>query len=205
MGYSVCIRGDDMQIIDKNSFSYRRKAWLDEGRGLLPLFSIWGVQWLLNALLDVAEEWYNLENAKLIILLITVIISMGVVGRGIILAKKQGRELPEAGGSALRLFESGPWSLLLPGIMLVGVVVLLNAIGSVGPFFSPLFRASMLAVVYVQFGVMFGKVLVYLGTWLFVLVILMGIWYLGYSQVVLEGMGGLSLLACGYILRFWSR
>jgi hypothetical protein len=185
-----------MQIETTKSYIHKRRTWIQEGSGLLPLFTVWGTQWILNAGLDIAEEWYNMERVKLLIMLLAVLVSGWFIVRTLL----QGTDSrKEERGSENTLF------YLIPGILLIGTILLLEGIGAVGPLFAPIFRACVVAIVFVQFGVRLGRPLIFLGLWLFALTAVMGVWYLGYSGVVLEGMGGISLLICGYMLRSWSR
>ena len=59
---------------------------------------------------------------------------------------------------------------MLPGAMLIAAVALLEAIGAVSPLFAPVLRAFILAIGFVQVGLLLGRPLVYLGLWLFALV-----------------------------------
>ncbi|UJF32818.1 hypothetical protein [Paenibacillus hexagrammi] len=111
--------------------------------------------------------------------------------------------------SSERLSDGSSWGhpalLLLPGVLLIAAIALLEAVGAVNPLFAPILRSFLLAVGFVQFGLILGRSLLYLGFWLFALTAVMGIWYLGYSGIVLEGMGGFSLLAAGYMLHSWAK
>jgi hypothetical protein len=206
MSYSVNIRGDHMRYTNTESYIHKRKSWIREGSDLLPLLTVWGTQGLLHAGVDVAEEWYNLEQFKLVLLLLAVIISIGLIVRSLVNENRRGRQ--ERGSREEYNFNTavGTVSLLLiPGVMLIGAVLLLEGVGAVGTMFAPIFRASLMAIVYVLFGVWLGKPLIYLGLWLFALTAVMAVGYLGFSGVVLDGMGGMSLLVCGWMLRVWSR
>lgn len=208
--YSVSIRGDHMKDMNKETFIHRRKTRIQKGSGLLPLLTVWGIQWIANAGLDAAEEWYNLEQAKLVLVLLTVLVSVWLAGRLFLNERRSGNQ-DSKNATSSRPGENSTdskvsaVSLLIPGAMLIGAVWLLEGIGAVGPLFVPIFRACLVAVVYVQFGVWLGKSLIFLGLWLFALAVVMGIWFLGFSGIVLEGMGGISLLVCSWMLHSWSR
>jgi hypothetical protein len=174
-----------------------QKEWIREVHTHLPLFIIWGVVWILQAGLDILEEWGHLPWVKEVILLLAAVASIGVIWRGRL---KSGRS---SSLTTDKLQDRA--SLLLPGIMVVAAVLLLEWMGAVGPFFIPVFRAMVLAIGYVLLGSLLGRPLIYLGMWLFALSAITGVWYLGYAYVVLEGMGGISLLLCAWMLRTWSR
>jgi hypothetical protein len=206
MSYSVNIRGDHMRYTNTESYIHKRKTWIGEGSDLLPLLTVWGTQGLLNAAADVAEEWYNLELFKLVLLVLAVIISIGVIVRSLIKENRRGRgQRVKQKENSLSTAVGTVSLLLIPGAMLVGAILLLEAVGAVDTMFAPILRASIMAVVYVLFGAWLGKPLIYLGLWLFALTAVMAVWYLGFSGVVLDGMGGISLLVCGWMLRSWSR
>ncbi|MZQ82450.1 hypothetical protein GQF01_10050 [Paenibacillus sp. 5J-6] len=178
---------------------HKRKIWIGEARALLPLLFIWGAEWIFSALVDIAIYWHDLDWLKQAALLTAVIASLVQLWS----LRKDFR----ADGEGLK-DQSGwghPALLLLPGVMLIAAIALLEAIGAIGPLFAPVLRAFILAIGFVQIGLLLGRPLIYLGLWLFALSAVMGVWYLGYSAVILEGMGGISLIVSGYMLRVWGR
>ncbi|TXK82677.1 hypothetical protein [Paenibacillus sp. N3.4] len=189
-----------MQNAKRTDLTNKRKAWIGEARALLPLLFIWGAEWIFSALVDFAIYWRDLDWLKQAAFITAVIASFiqiwslrSQLGSG---EDKKASERSGFGHPAL---------LLLPGAMLIAAVALLEAIGAVGPLFAPVLRAFILAIGFVQIGLLLGRPLVYLGLWLFALSAIMGVWYLGYSAVILEGMGGISLLVSGYMLQTWGR
>ncbi|MEW9700969.1 hypothetical protein [Paenibacillus sp. SI8] len=191
-----------MQNAKQTDRVHRRKAWIGEARALLPLLSIWGAQWIFSALVDVAIIWRDLDWLKQAALITAVAASLVQIW-----SLRKDMRAGEEGTSAVsdRSGWGHPVFLLLPGALLIAAIVLLEAIGAVGPLFAPVLRAFILAIGFVQFGLLLGRPLVYLGLWLFALTAMMSVWYLGYSAVVLEGMGGISLLVSGYMLRVWGK
>lgn len=193
-----------MQVEDKvDEIGTRRGSWIREARPLLPLFTIWGIQWILSAALDIGEEWVHLAWVKQAVLVAALLVSVGILWRG--KAKRVNGTGDDFDKESASLVPSSLGLLLLPGLMLIAGVLLLEWIGAVGPSFSPVFRALLLSVGYVIIGSFIGRPFIYLGLWLFVLAGITGVWYLGYAYVVLEGMGGISLLIGGLMLRAWSR
>ncbi|MDD9271085.1 hypothetical protein ACFPES_28965 [Paenibacillus sp. GCM10023248] len=196
---------DNRELLNsKNTeLAHKRKMWIDQARPLLPLLFIWGAEWIFSALVDVAVYWRDLEwlkQAALITAVVASLIQLWSLRKGFSAADENaGRGLADRSGWG------HPALLLLPGMMLIAAVATLEAIGAIGPLFIPVLRAFLLAVGFVQVGLLLGRPMMYLGLWLFVFTAIMSVWYLGYSGVVLEGMGGLSLMAGGYMLRVWGR
>lgn len=190
-----------MENSKNSALANKRKIWIGEARALLPLLFIWGAEWIFSALVDFAIYWRDLDWLKQAALLTAVIASLIQLWS----LRKDFRTGEEGKGLADRSGWGHPALLLLPGVMLIAAIALLEAIGAIGPLFTPVLRAFILAIGFVQIGLLLGRPLIYLGLWLFALSALMGIWYLGYSAVVLEGMGGISLIVSGYMLRVWGR
>ncbi|WP_173186948.1 hypothetical protein [Paenibacillus alginolyticus] len=193
----------------------KRKAWIGQANALILLLFIWGAEWIFSALVDVAIYWRDLDWLKQAAFITAVVASLIQIwslrkefradsGEGV--RERSAGSLAQAGArSSERSGWGHPALLVLPGAMLVAAIALLEAIGAVSPLFAPVLRAFILAIGFVQVGLLLGRPLVYLGLWLFALSALMGVWYLGYSGVVLEGMGGISLILSGYMLRVWGR
>ena len=191
-----------MQNAKQTEMAHKRKAWIGEASALVPLLSIWGAEWIFSALVDVAIIWRDFDWLKQAAFITAIIASL-------IQIWNMRKELRTDEGASHGVTNRSGWGhpifLLLPGALLIAAVALLEAIGAVGPLFAPLLKAFILAIGFVQFGLLLGRPLIYLGLWLFVLSVIMGVWYLGYSAVILEGMGGISLLASGYMLRIWGK
>ncbi|MBP1964661.1 hypothetical protein [Paenibacillus aceris] len=191
----------DLNNTKHSDLANKRRIWIGEARALIPLLFIWGAEWIFSALVDFAIYWRDLDWLKQAALLTAVIASLIQLWS----LRKDFRTGEEGRGLMDRSGWGHPALLLLPGVMLIAAVALLEAIGAIGPLFTPVLRAFILAIGFVQIGLLLGRPLIYLGLWLFALSALMGIWYLGYSAVVLEGMGGISLIVSGYMLRVWGR
>ncbi|MDQ0902491.1 hypothetical protein [Paenibacillus sp. V4I7] len=206
----------DLENNKRQDLENKRKAWIGQANALIPLLFIWGAEWMFSALVDVAIYWRDLDWLKQAAFITAVVASLVQIWS---LRKEFSADSAEgarersagSGGHAGARSSAGerdwghPALLVLPGAMLIAAVALLEAIGAVSPLFAPVLRAFILAIGFVQVGLLLGKPLVYLGLWLFALSALMGVWYLGYSGVVLEGMGGISLILSGYMLRIWGR
>lgn len=188
----------DLETNKQAHLENKRKVWIGEARALIPLLFIWGAEWIFSALVDVAIYWRDLDWLKQAAFITAVVASLVQIwSLRKVFSKDDSTERSGWGHPALLL--------LLPGVMLIAAIALLEAIGAVGPLFTPVLRAFVLAIGFVQVGLLLGRPLIYLGLWLFALSALMGVWYLGYSAVVLEGMGGISLIVSGYMLRVWGR
>lgn len=174
------------------NFAENRKSWLQEVPTVIPLLIVWGVEWIISACFYFTEQWFDTSLARNILYLTALFISVALVLR---LRQQQGKQ------SEWRKFEK----FLLPGIMLLTAVMYLQEAGGLNYLFVILLQAFLLSICYVQFGFFLGKQLIYLGLWLFAFTIIIGSWYLGYVGEILNVMGGLSLLSCGYMLSRWKR
>lgn len=180
----------------------RRKDWLHAAQGLIPLLFIWGAEWVFGAVIDFALYWRDLDWLKQAAFVTAVVASLIQIWG---MRKSLSTGGTQVNVDAERTGWGRPIFLVLPGAMLIAAVALLEAIGAVNPLFAPILRAFLLAIGFVQVGLLLGRSLIYMGLWLFALTAIMGVWYLGYSDVILEGMGGISLLVSGYMLRVWAR
>ncbi|KQX61475.1 hypothetical protein [Paenibacillus sp. Root444D2] len=207
----------DLENKKQQDLENKRKAWIGQANALIPLLFIWGAEWMFSALVDFAIYWRDLDWLKQAAFITAVVASLIQIwslrkefradsAEG---ARERSTGLDGHAGARSNAGERSGWGhpalLVLPGAMLIAAVALLEAIGAVSPLFAPVLRAFILAIGFVQVGLLLGRPLVYLGLWLFALSALMGVWYLGYSGVVLEGMGGISLILSGYMLRIWGR
>ncbi|MDF2644994.1 MAG: hypothetical protein K0Q73_799 [Paenibacillus sp.] len=207
----------DLANTNRQDLENKRKAWIGQANALIPLLFIWGAEWMFSALVDVTIYWRDLDwlkQAAFITAVVASLVQIWSLRKEFSADSAEGARERSAGsgghaGARSSAGERSGWGhpalLVLPGAMLIAAVALLEAIGAVSPLFAPVLRAFILAIGFVQVGLLLGKPLVYLGLWLFALSALMGVWYLGYSGVVLEGMGGISLILSGYMLRVWGR
>ncbi|KRE47278.1 hypothetical protein [Paenibacillus sp. Soil724D2] len=207
----------DLENKKQQDLENKRKAWIGQANALIPLLFIWGAEWMFSALVDFAIYWRDLDwlkQAAFITAVVASLIQIWSLRKEFRADSAEGARERSTGsdghaGARSSAGERSGWGhpalLVLPGAMLIAAVALLEAIGAVSPLFAPVLRAFILAIGFVQVGLLLGKPLVYLGLWLFALSALMGVWYLGYSGVVLEGMGGISLILSGYMLRVWGR
>lgn len=207
----------DLENKKRQDLENKRKAWIGQANALIPLLFIWGTEWMFSALVDVAIYWRDfdwLKQAAFITAVVASLVQIWSLRKEFRAESAEGARERSAGsgghaGARSSAGEHSGWGhpalLVLPGAMLIAAIALLEAIGAVSPLFAPVLRAFILAIGFVQVGLLLGKPLVYLGLWLFALSALMGVWYLGYSGVVLEGMGGISLILSGYMLRVWGR
>jgi hypothetical protein len=181
----------------------KRKDWLREAQGFIVLLFIWGAEWVFSAIIDFALYWRDLDWLKQAAFVTAVIASLiQIWGMRKLFG---GKDTSRSTDDTVKSGWGHPVFLVLPGALLVAAVAFMEAIGAVNPLFVPILRAFLLAIGFVQVGLLLGRSLIYLGLWLFALTAVMGVWYLGYSGVILEGMGGISLLVSGYMLRVWGR
>lgn len=164
-----------------------------------PYLYIWGVQWMADSLLQyfwMADPHGTIRKTTLVL---AALLSIVWLIRGA--AKRTPATSPQGagiGGSALGT------AALLAALLLVIAALLTRAEG-VPPYFAELFRSVILALFYIGIGVRLGRELVYLGSLLLALVIVIWGWYLGYAPIVLGFAGGASLLVCAVIFRIWGK
>jgi hypothetical protein len=156
------------------------------------LFYIWGMQWIASGIIDFFNETPTLKTTKLIILLLAALVSLLIILR----LRSQIIVLPQLTRQAWQSYK-----MLVPLLAMIGSLVLIWYIAASDILLIIyVLGALLLTFFYVVIGALIGKELIWLGLWLFGLVFIVSIWYLGYAPFVFEGMGGLSLLVCGWIL-----
>jgi hypothetical protein len=159
----------------------------------LLLFYIWGMQWIVSGILDFFNETSILKTIKLITLLLAVLVSLLTI----LLLRSEIMVIPQIKSPAWQTYK-----MLFPLLIFIGSLGLLWFIAASDTLLIlHVLRALLLAFFYVLIGALIGKELIWLGCWLFGLVVIVSVWYLGYAPFVFEGMGGLSLLAGGWILQ----
>jgi hypothetical protein len=162
----------------------------------LYLFYIWGAELLLSGVLGLLGEESSLKTIKLSLLLVAILVSL-------VLLLFQRAPIP----NLIQLdLKKAKYTTLLPLAIIVGSSILLWVIeASDQTLILHVVRAQLLAFLYVLLGTFLGKQLIWLGVWLFALIVIVSLWYLGYVPLVFEAMGGLSLMVCGWVLINWSR
>jgi hypothetical protein len=160
------------------------------------LFYIWGFQWIVSGIIDFFSEASILKTIKLITLLLAVLTSLLVI----LLHRSQINIWPQLEKQVWRSYK-----MLFPIVLLIGSSALLWFVAAADTLLIlHIIRALLLAFFFVLIGALLGKELIWLGYWLFALIVIVSVWYLGYSPFVFEGMGGLSLLTGGWIIQRWS-
>lgn len=169
-------------------------------RGWFPLFPIWALQWIASAFIEYAGEWRFPSFTQQATVWAAVLLSAALV----LYRAPDPSESGKGDRSSFGGWKTAAW-VSIPFLIAAGSSVLLVYIYSVDPFFMGLFRSLLLSFLYALLGVFLGRELVLLGLWLFALCLVTGIWYLGFTPIVLDLMGGFSLGACGWMLHRWSR
>jgi hypothetical protein len=172
----------------------RHSATIDRRRRLVPLlpfFVIWGIQWVLDALLDYKGPWDPNGLVHAAFAGVAVILSVYV-------AIRQSRQ-----HKSHSLWE-GSILTYLPLAIWIASIWLLVYVQAIDVNYLHLFLVVALIMMYLYMGVSAGNELIWLGLWLFLLTVIVSIWYLGYTGLILELFGGLSMLAAAAILYLWS-
>lgn len=177
------------------------RSHLSALRGWFPLFPIWALQWIASALIDYAGDWRFPPFTQQAVLLAAVLLSTALLlfrAPNPAASDSAGRRSPSIG------LKTAAW-MSVPFFIGAGSAFLLFYTHAIDPFFAGLFRTLTLSFLYVLLGVFIGRELVFLGLWLFTLCFVTSIWYLGFTPIVLDLMGGFSLAACGWMLSRWSK
>ncbi|MFC0213419.1 hypothetical protein ACFFK0_13300 [Paenibacillus chartarius] len=157
------------------------------GSGLAPWLALWGAVGIVRALLDWGTYWMNLIAAGQALTWG----ALAVTAAGAVVWLLRHPAAAKAHG--LRT--------ALPLLTVLAGVALLDYVGAIDAFFAPMLRALVLSAVFVYAGVSGYRGMLAVGLWLFAAAAVMGVWYLGYAPMVLEGMSGLALLAAAWLLR----
>lgn len=178
-------------MVQLRDLQRRMRSYLPKTSSLLPLFHVWGIQWIFHAGIQIYYRWYEPSWAEPVSLGIAAVISL-------VLLFRKPRET-----------EAGEWQMtlwmLLPFAVLALSALLLAYAGAVDWTFGGMIRGLFAAFLYVQLGVLLGRSLVYVGLWLLALSIVVSIFYLGFAPIATELMGGFSLIGAGLLLQAWSR
>jgi hypothetical protein len=178
--------------------NHKWRMRLQEAKSWLILFYIWGIQWVLSGILDFFDNEQSIfKTIKLGVLLLAVLQSMFTL----IWNRSPLPSLQNPEKQDLHFYKRGQLLAMLAGSMLL----LWYIAGSDLALILHVLQVLLLAFFYVLMGTFLGIELIWLGYWLFALTAIVSIWYLGFSPLVFESMGGLSLIACGWILQGWSR
>lgn len=174
------------------------RAHIGELRSWLLLFYIWAAQWMAGGFIKWYGEWKLPGWFQSGTALAAALLSFFILLTTGLRAEPSGTESPSP-----RLGRIASIWVTVPFALAVGSLMLLEYVRAVDPFFMDLFRCLLLAFFFSCLGVLLGLELLMLGIWLFGVSMVTCVWYLGFAPMVLQFMGGLSLLACGLILKRW--
>ncbi|MCR8643096.1 hypothetical protein NV379_10540 [Paenibacillus sp. N1-5-1-14] len=170
----------------------QRKNTVSSLSVLIPLFFIWGLEWIVRAGLLLAEKKYNVEGWSTYAF-------YGAVGLSVIaIIVSLMRPSWSASSHITGLF-------LIPMLLFVLACWILQYIGAVNLFFIPIFQSFLLATGLVALGIMLGRTLTFIGLWLFAMAATLSILYLGYSPLILYASGGIAMFVAAIQLRMWNR
>lgn len=172
------------------------RSYIGGFRSWLLLIYIWAAQWMLNGAAKWYLDWKLPGWLEPVTALAAALASIAVVLAAH--TRSPSGELPAG-------FKLASLTALVPFGIAAGSLMLLGYVHAVDPFFMDLFRTLLLAFFFSCLGVLLGLELLLLGIWMFLFCAVVSIGYLGFAPMVLEFMGGLGLLACGWILSRWTR
>lgn len=167
-------------------------------RGWIPLLYIWGLQGLAAGLLEIASVRWPVGHAPLAVTIAA--LALSAVAAAFAFRRGTERAATFGGGSSPDRFAAAASMLLL-----VGSAGLILYVQRTDLLLLELLRGLVLAVLYAVIGTFCGRPFVYLGLWLFALCAVIALRYLGFAPLVIELFGGLSLVACGWMLQRRSR
>lgn len=159
----------------------------------LLLFYIWGLQWIASGILGLFNETNLIKTLTLVTILLAIIASLLTIG----FKRTQILTFPAISKQSWKTY-----LMAFPFIIFIGSIILVWFLSESDHLLKlHVFRAILLAFFYVMSGALLNKKeLIWLGYWLFGFAAIVSIWYLGYSPIVFDGMGVISLLACGWII-----
>lgn len=159
---------------------------------LIPFFYIWGVQWVLSAVLEYAWPWESVGTAQ-------------TAAAAAALAASFAAGYRRAAGRPARNLRAG--ALLpaaLPALVIVASMWLLIHVQAFDGGHLHLLLTLLLSLFFVQAGWAAGGEWIALGLSLLALSFLIALRYLGYAPLILGGFGGLSLIAAAVVLQLWK-
>lgn len=168
------------------------KRYAAEVYGASPYLFIWGIQWMIDSLLQYG--WILDPNGSFrnVLVWTAVVLSIVYVFRGF------GKSMHPPVRLGARL-----WIPALAAAVLLLVALQVSRLEMIPLFSAELLRSLALACFYMLIGAFLGRELVYLGLWLLALCVVIAVWYVGYAPIILGFSGGASMIACVLIFRFW--
>ncbi|MBO9607912.1 MAG: hypothetical protein J7639_18265 [Paenibacillaceae bacterium] len=150
---------------------------------------IWGLHGIAAGLVDVASIYWPVGRTTFVLTLAAFALSL--------------LALPLFGGSdgTRRYGSASRVAGLIAALLGAGSVALLLYAGRADLFALELLRGLLLAVMFALIGMYRGGAFVWLGVWLFALCAVVALRYLGFAPLVLQGLGGAGLAACGWLLQ----
>jgi hypothetical protein len=164
-------------------------AWLRCLSPLYPVLAIWGLKWLIDGALFAIEKYKDTSNMHTIAF--TAAVALSAIAFCLQLLRGQ-RPIANQLDHMMKI--------ALPLFLLAAASWWLIRIGAVSDAFVPVLHSLLVAVPLVAAGLFVSRPLAYLGLWLFLASTLMSAYYLGYTSVVLNGFGGLALVAAAWHL-----
>jgi hypothetical protein len=153
---------------------------------------IWGAQWVLSSCISFIGQWQDVDDWRQAAFWLALAASTAAVATGYC-----------SGG--MRLLSGLTGKALLPFLLIIAAVTMLQHVQAIDPFFVPLLKSFVLAIVYAQLGLTLGRPLIYMSLWLFALTSVVAVWYLGFASLLLVGFGGLSMIVLAWMIGIWNK
>lgn len=155
-----------------------------------PYFILWGLVWLIGFGCAALGFGY-------IMLSLLSIIGLFV---NFYIVKKQEKEdkIPKFIGK-----QFGKIGVTFLVIVCIFIVLLLTGFLKFSNLHLGIYCVFLIGILYMLFGVIFGKEMFYMGIWLSLTGAVTAVWFIDYSPLVFAVFGGGSLIGTGVILKRW--
>jgi hypothetical protein len=169
-----------------------RSEYRKQLTAFIPIYVIWGVLWIGDSVIDYLGPWEPSGVLHLAIL-------GAAMTAGLLITALRSR--PTTTPNVWK----GEWLQLIPITALAAALSLLIHMDVIDWNYMHLILIAGLIYMYLQIGISAGSEMLWLGLWLFALMLIMCLWYLGLTALILKFFGGLSLLAAALIVHLWNR
>lgn len=180
------------QIEERAAYENWRAGWIRDVGVSIPLLIIWGLEWLITAIIHFAQQWYALGSAQTSVFLAAILLSVIAIGWSLFKRKS----LTSAQTDRIQLAGT-------PVLLLILICWWLGKLGIISDTFLPVLHTLLLAGAFIFTGLLFGRMLTILGLWLFLAAVVFSAQFAGYAYLTLHAFGGVAMLAAALQLRQW--
>lgn len=185
---------DHTQIEERAAYETWRAGWIRDIGVAIPLLIIWGLEWLITAIIHFAQQWYKLELAPTSVFLAAILLSAIAIGWSLFKRKS----LTPAQTNRIQLAGT-------PVLLLILICWWLGKLGIISDTFLPVLHTLLLAGAFIFTGLLFGRMLTILGLWLFLAAVVFSAQFAGYAYLTMHAFGGVAMLTAALQFRLWIR